>query len=210
MLPQRFRLLLFLFAVLACCSGLCAAQAKTLVFFGDSLTAGYGLDDPATQAFPALIQQKIDAAHLPWRIVNAGLSGETTAGGRRRVEWILRQPVDIFVLELGGNDGLRGIPISDTRANLQAIIDLVHTKYPTARIVLAGMQIPTNLGTDYINAFREVFPTLAKANQLKLVPFLLENVGGHPDLNQSDGIHPNATGHALVAENAWKILQPML
>jgi acyl-CoA thioesterase-1 len=205
-----FRPLLAFFAVLTCCAGLAAANAKTIVFFGDSLTAGYGLDDPASQAFPALIQQKIDAAKLPWHVVNAGLSGETTAGGRRRVEWVLRQPIDIFVLELGGNDGLRGIPVSDTRSNLQAIINFVRRKSPAARIVITGMQIPTNLGADYINAFRDVFPALAKDNQLTLIPFLLEGVGGHPQLNQADGIHPTATGHALVAENVWQILRPLL
>jgi acyl-CoA thioesterase-1 len=202
--------LLVLSAVLTCCAGLRGANTKTIVFFGDSLTAGYGLDDPATEAFSALIQQKIHAANLPWHVVNAGLSGETTAGGRRRVEWVLRQPIDIFVLELGGNDGLRGIPISDTRTNLQAIISLVRTKYPTVRIIIAGMQIPTNLGADYINAFRDIFPALARDNQLVVIPFLLKGVGGHPDLNQVDGIHPTAAGHALVAENVWEILRPLL
>jgi acyl-CoA thioesterase-1 len=207
---RRFSPLLFFFAVLLGCAGLRTANAKTIVFFGDSLTAGYGLDDPVAQAFPALIQQKIDAAKLPWHVVNAGLSGETTAGGRRRVEWVLRQPIDIFVLELGGNDGLRGIPVSDTRANLQAIVNFVRSKSPAAHIVITGMQIPTNLGADYINAFRDVFPALAKDNQLTLIPFLLEGVGGHPDLNQADGIHPTAAGHTLVAENVWKILRPLL
>ncbi len=185
-------------------------EVKTVVFFGDSLTAGYGLDDPGAQAFPALIQQKIDAAHLPWRAVNAGLSGETTAGGRRRVEWILHQPVDIFVLELGGNDGLRGIPLADTQANLQAIIDRVRAKYPAARIILAGMQIPSNLGPDYTRAFRRIFPELAEKNRLTLIPFLLEGVGGRPELNQADGIHPTAAGHAIVADNVWKVLRPLL
>jgi acyl-CoA thioesterase-1 len=206
----RYWLLLVLVTVFASGTELSAADKKTIVFFGDSLTAGYGLDEPATQAFPALIQQKIDAAHLHWRVVNAGLSGETTAGGRRRIEWILRQPVDVFVLELGGNDGLRGIPLSDTRANLQSIIDRVRAKYPAAQIILAGMQIPTNLGDEYISAFREVFPTLAKTNHLTLIPFLLEGVGGHPDLNQPDGIHPTAAGHALVAETVWKNLRSVL
>jgi len=209
---RRFpRRLLFLLAALACSAGfLRAADTKTVVFFGDSLTAGYGLDDPATQSHPALIQQKINAADLPWRVVNAGLSGETTAGGRRRAAWILRQPVDLFVLALGGNDGLRGIPLSDTRANLQVIIDLVRAKYPDVRIVIAGMQIPTNLGAEYTEPFRDIFPALAKANQLTLIPFLLEGVGGQPALNQPDGIHPTAAGHALVAENVWKVLRPML
>ncbi|HZP59259.1 MAG TPA: arylesterase, partial [Opitutaceae bacterium] len=143
-------------------------------------------------------------------VVNAGLSGETTAGGRRRIDWILRQPVDLFVLELGGNDGLRGISPADTRANLQAIIDRVRGKYPAARIVLAGMQIPTNLGPDYTRAFRTLFPELAEKNHLPFIPFLLQGVGGHPELNQADGIHPTAAGHALVAENVWKILRLFL
>jgi len=210
MLLRRIRSFLVLSTAFTCFAELYAADTKTILFFGDSLTAGYGLDVPSMQAFPGLIQKKITTARLPWRVVSAGLSGETTAGGRRRVEWILRQPIDIFVLELGGNDGLRGIPIPDTRANLQAIIDLVRTKYPAAHIVLAGMQIPTNLGADYIKAFREIFPALAKENHLILIPFLLEGVGGRPDLNQADGIHPTAAGHALIAENVWESLQPLL
>ena len=210
MFPRRRHLLLLGFAFLAGCAVLRAAEEKTVVFFGDSLTAGYGLDDPGTQAFPALIQKKIDAAHLPWRAVNAGLSGETTAGGLRRVDWILRRRADIFVLELGGNDGLRGISLADTRANLQGIIDCVRAKYPAAHIILAGMQIPANLGPDYTRAFRRIFPELAEKNHLALIPFLLEGVGGHPDLNQADGIHPTAAGHAIVAENVWKILRPLL
>ncbi len=208
--PRRLPLLLIFAALLPPLRPLPAAETKTLVFFGDSLTAGYGLDDPAAEAFPALIQKKIEAEHLPWHVVNAGLSGETTAGGRRRIDWILRQPVDLFVLELGGNDGLRGISPADTRANLQAIIDRVRGKYPAARIVLAGMQIPTNLGPDYTRAFGNVFPELAEKNHLPFIPFLLQGVGGHPELNQADGIHPTAAGHALVAENVWKILRPLL
>ncbi|HTQ31269.1 MAG TPA: arylesterase [Opitutaceae bacterium] len=210
MFLHRLRPLFLACALLAPLRMLPAAETKTLVFFGDSLTAGYGLDDPAAQAFPALIQQKIDAAHLSWRVVNAGLSGETTAGGRRRVEWILRQRVDLFVLELGGNDGLRGISLADTRTNLQAIIDRVRARYPAAPIVLAGMQIPTNLGPDYIRDFRKIFPELAEKNHASLIPFLLAGVGGHPELNQADGIHPTAAGHAIVAETVWKILRPLL
>lgn len=209
MFPLRSTLLL-VFAFLGCSLGLRAGTPKTLVFFGDSLTAGHGLDDPGTEAFPALIQKKIDADHLPWRVVNAGLSGETSAGGLRRVDWILRQPVDLFVLELGANDGLRGIPPPDTEANLQAIVDHVRAKYPSARIVLAGMQVPTNLGPVYTRAFRAIFPNLARRDHLALIPFLLEGVGGHPDLNQADGIHPTAAGHAIVAENVWKVLKPLL
>lgn len=188
--------------------GLTAAERRTLVFFGDSLTAGYGLD-PA-EAYPALIQQKIDAAGRPWRVVNAGLSGETTAGGRRRIDWILKQPIDLIVLELGANDGLRGIPLTETRANLQALIDRIRAARPAVIIVLAGMQIPTNMGPDYTRDFSRLFPELAEANHLALIPFLLEGVGGIPALNQADGIHPTAEGHRLVADNVWKVLAPLL
>jgi acyl-CoA thioesterase-1 len=186
-----------------------AEAPKTILFFGDSLTAGYGLDDPS-RAFPGLIQEKLDAAKLSYRVVNAGLSGETTAGGLRRLEWILRQPVAIFVLELGGNDGLRGLPPEKTQENLQAIIDRVHAKTPTTKIILAGMLMPANLGADYVKAFAAVYPALAQKNALPFIPFILEGVGGHPDLNQADGIHPTAEGHKIVAENVWKILQPAL
>ena len=187
-----------------------ADEPRTIVFFGDSLTVGYGLDDPASDAFPSLIQEKITAARLPWRTVNAGLSGETTSGGLRRVNWILRQPVDIFVLALGGNDGLRGIEPAVSQSNLQGIIDLVHAKYPAARIVLAGMQMPPSMGEDYARAFGAMYPALAAQNHLTLVPFLLAEVGGRPELNQPDGIHPTAEGHAKVAETVWKILRPLL
>jgi acyl-CoA thioesterase I len=184
------------------------APAKTIVFYGNSLTAGYGLD--AAEAFPAIIQHRLDSLHLPWKVVNAGLSGETTAGGKSRIEWILRQPVDIFVLELGGNDGLRGIPVTATHANLQAIIDSVKGKYPAAQIILAGMQVPPNMGKKYATEFRAVFKQLAEKNNALLVPFLLEGVGGVQELNQPDGIHPTAEGHKIVAENVWQVLQGVL
>lgn len=197
---------LLLFCLLALTSG--AAELRTLVFFGDSLTAGYGID-PA-EAFPALIQRKIDAAGKPWRVINAGLSGETTAGGRRRIDWILRQHVDLLVLELGGNDGLRGIPLTETRANLQAMIDRIRAANPNVSIVLAGMQIPVNMGPDYTRDFSRIFPELAAENHLLLIPFLLEGVGGIPELNQADGIHPTVEGHRIVADNVWKALSPLL
>jgi acyl-CoA thioesterase-1 len=187
-----------------------AAGDKTAIFFGDSLTAGYGLEDPAADAYPAVIQKKITDARLPWRVVNAGLSGETTAGGLRRVDWILRQPVDVFVLALGGNDGLRGIDPALTRANLQGIIDKVKAKDPAAKIVLAGMMMPPSMGEDYARAFRDLYPALAEKNGIVLVPFLLEGVGGSPELNQADGIHPTAKGHAMVAETVWKALKSFL
>lgn len=181
---------------------------KTVLFFGNSLAAGYGVE-PA-QAFPALIGQKIDSAGLNYTVVNAGLSGETTAGGKSRIGWVLRQPVAVFVLELGGNDGLRGLPLSATRQNLQAIMDTVRRKSPQATIVLAGMQIPPNLGTDYTREFRELFKELADKNGAVLIPFLLENVGGVPKLNQADGIHPNPAGHKIVAETVWNVIRPVL
>ena len=201
--------------VALCCLALAAvslraAEPRTVVFFGDSLTAGYGLDDPATEAYPALIQEKIAAAKLPWRVVNAGLSGETSAGGLRRVEWILRQPTDVFVLALGANDGLRGIEPAVSSANLQGIIDRVRATYPAAKIVLVGMQMPPTLGEDYTRAFAAMYPTLAAKNHLALVPFLLEGIGGRAELNQPDGMHPTAQGHALAAENVWKVLEPLL
>ncbi|HEV3327718.1 MAG TPA: arylesterase [Puia sp.] len=181
---------------------------KTILFFGNSLTAGYGLHPE--EAFPALIGRRLDSLHLPYKVINAGLSGETSAGGRSRIGWILRQPVDIFVLELGANDGLRGIPVTATTANLQAIIDSVRQKYPAVRIVLAGMQIPPTMGNAYTADFRAAFQKLAKKNKATLIPFLLQGVGGIPRLNQSDGIHPTAEGDKIVAENVWRVLKPLL
>jgi acyl-CoA thioesterase-1 len=183
-------------------------QGKAIVFFGDSLTAGYGLD--ASQAFPAVIQEKIKARGWSFEVVNAGVSGETTAGGLRRIEWILQRPIDVFVLELGANDGLRGQPVEQAKENLQAIIDRVRDKYPSARIVLAGMRIPANLGRAYVAQFRDIFPTLAQKNRIPLIPFLLEGVGGVPSLNLPDGIHPTPAGQKLVAENVWQVLEPVL
>ncbi|MCS6242307.1 MAG: arylesterase [Opitutus sp.] len=183
---------------------------KTILFYGDSLTAGYGLDDASTQAFPGLIQQKITAAALPYRVINAGLSGETTAGGLRRIDWVLRVPVDIFVLELGGNDGLRGLPPAVAAKNLQAIIDRVRVKNPAVKIVITGMQMPVSMGEDYRQKFAAIFPALAEANQATLLPFLLETVGGELELNLADGVHPNAAGHRIVAENVWTALSPLL
>lgn len=197
---------MLLAAALATCAA--SAATKTLLFYGDSITAGYGLDPG--EAYPALIQQKIDAAGLPWKVVNAGLSGETTAGGLRRLDWILRQPVDIFVIELGGNDGLRGVEPEVTRANLEKMIERIRAKNPRVVVVLAGMQIPTNMGAAYAQAFAKIYPALAEAQRTVLIPFLLENVGGIPDLNQPDGIHPTANGHRMVAETVWKTIKPLL
>ncbi len=181
---------------------------QRILFFGDSITAGNGVDKE--NAFPALIQQKIDSLGWNFEAINAGLSGETSAGGLRRVDWMLRQPVSVFVLELGGNDGLRGIDLDATKKNLQNIIDKVEGKYPDARIVLAGMQVPPNLGPDYTNKFKTMYPELAKDNDTELIPFLLKDVGGYPEYMQGDGIHPNTEGHAMVAETVWETLRPIL
>jgi acyl-CoA thioesterase-1 len=183
---------------------------RTLVFFGDSLTAGYGLDNPDAEAYPALIQRKINAERLPWRVVNAGLSGETTAAGVRRVDWVVRQPVDIFFLALGGNDGLRGIDPASSEKNLEQIVARVRAKAPAAKIVIAGMEMPPSMGADYTRQFHAIFRTVAEKEHVTLLPFLLEGIGGRPDLNQSDGIHPTAAGHRVLADTVWKILRPLL
>ncbi|MCE6993152.1 arylesterase [Dyadobacter sp. CY323] len=185
------------------------ARKKTIVFFGNSLTAAYGLDDPS-QGFAGLIQKRIDSLKLNYKVINAGVSGETTSGGNSRIDWLLKQPLDIFVLELGGNDGLRGIPVTETRKNLQAILDKVHAKYPDAKLVLAGMQIPPNMGQKYASEFRAVYTEIAAKNELTLIPFLLEGVGGEAKLNLPDGIHPTAEGHKIVAENVWDKIKDLL
>ncbi len=181
---------------------------KSILFFGNSLVAAYGLD--MEQGFPALIQQKIEALNLEYSVINAGLSGETSAGGLERVDWMLRNEVAIFFLELGANDGLRGLDPASTSKNLQGIIDKVKAKYPKCQIILAGMEAPPNLGSTYTTAFRNVFKALAKKNDLPIVPFLLEGVAGEANLNLADGIHPNEEGQKIVAENVWKILKPLL
>ena len=186
-----------------------APPEKIILFFGNSLTAGYGLDP--TEAFPALIQQKLDSLGYDYRTVNAGLSGETTASGLSRLDWVLeRQPVDIFVLELGANDGLRGIEPTETQRNLAAIIDQVRATNPAVDIVLAGMLVPPNMGNAYTERFQKVFPAVAEAKDVALIPFLLEGVAGEPELNQADGIHPTAPGQKIVAENVWETIKPLL
>jgi len=175
---------------------------KSMIFFGDSLTAGYGLDEPSL-AFPGLIQAKLDSANLGYEVVNAGVSGETSSGGVERIDWILTKPVDVFILELGANDGLRGIPIESTTKNLQTIIDKVKSKNAEAKIILAGMQVPPNMGQRYSSGFKSMFAELATKNNIELIPFLLEGVGGETKLNQADGIHPTVEGHKIVAENVW-------
>ena len=181
---------------------------KTVIFLGDSLTAGLGVEP--SEAFPALIAEKIHSLGRPFEVVNAGLSGDTSAGGLRRIEWLLQQRIDVLVLELGANDGLRGLPVKSMQANLQAIIDKTKAQNPTVKIVIAGMQIPPNLGADYARDFQRAFTDLARDNHAALIPFLLEGVGGHRDLNQPDSIHPTAAGHHIVADVVWRVLEPIL
>lgn len=183
-------------------------NSKVIVFFGDSLTAGYGLD--TKEAFPAVIQQIVDSLNLNYTVINAGLSGETTASGKNRLDWVLNQKADVFILELGANDGLRGIPLTETRQNLQDIIDSVREKNPDMVIILAGMQIPPNMGQEYTAEFRRIFPELADKNEALIIPFLLDNVAGIPELNQVDGIHPTVEGQKIVADNVWEVLEPVL
>ena len=186
-----------------------AAGKQTIIFFGDSIAAGMGLEDPDL-AYPGVIEQRIEKEGLPFRVVNAGLSGETSAGGLRRVDWILRQPCDVFVLELGANDGLRGLNPNEMKLNLIGILGKVHSKYPKAALVVAGMEIFPSMGEDYREGFESVFPEVAEITHAVLIPFLLENVGGVPSLNQADGIHPTVEGHRIVADNVWQVLEPLL
>lgn len=181
---------------------------KNILFFGNSLTAGYGLEPE--ESFPSLIQEKIDSLKLPYKVINAGLSGETTAGGKERITWLLKQRIDVFVLELGANDGLRGIPVAETKSNLQSIVDQVKAKYPGVKMIMAGMEVPPNMGTTYASDFRQIFKDIAKKNNMALVPFLLNNVGGIAELNQADGIHPTAKGQKILAENVWEVLKDKL
>ncbi len=185
-----------------------ANSPKTILFYGDSLTAGYGLSPE--EAFPAIVGQKLSAKGKQIKVINAGLSGETSAGGLTRIDWVLRQPVDIFVLELGPNDGLRGLPLEQTEKNLQSIIDKVRAKNPDVKIVIAGMLVPPNMGPDYSSKFQALFPRLAKKNRATLIPFLLQDVAGIEKLNQPDGIHPNVEGHRIVAENVLRVIDPLI
>jgi acyl-CoA thioesterase-1 len=226
-MQKRIVILLFISYVLCCCS--CSENKpaekevttnavadsaskpvtkKTILFFGNSLTAGYGLEP--SQAFSALIAKRIDSLSLPYEVINAGVSGETSSGGDARIDWILKQDIDVFVLELGGNDGLRGIEIAETKKNLQSIIDKVRAKNPETKMILAGMQIPPNMGQDYTSAFKNLYPELAEKNKMVFIPFLLEGVGGEASLNLEDGIHPNEEGQKIVAENVWKALKDVL
>lgn len=181
---------------------------KVILFFGDSLTAGYGLS--TEEAFPALLEKELNKTDKKVKVVNAGLSGETSAGGFSRIDWILRQPIDIFVLELGANDGLRGLPIEQTRQNLQSIINKVKAKNPNCKIVLAGMMVPPNMGKQYTDEFRNIYPDLARKNNATLIPFILDGVAGIEKLNQADGIHPTPEGHKIIATNLKKVFEKLI
>lgn len=204
---QQYLLIFLLFWILPSV-GFAQTDAPRIMFFGDSITAGMGVDED--DAFPALVQTKIDDKEKNAEVINAGNSGETSAGGLRRVDWMLQQHVDIFVLELGGNDGLRGVDLESTEQNLQDIIDKVKEQYPEAKIIIAGMEVPPNLGMDYTQKFREMYPRLAEKNEAELIPFLLEGVGGEDEYMQGDGIHPNEKGHEKIADTVWETLEPML
>lgn len=196
--------LLFFF----CTSSVFAQEKKTILIFGDSITAGYGIEP--NQAFPALIQDRIDSLDMNYEVINGGLSGETSAGGLRRINWVLQRKVDIMILELGGNDGLRGIDLSSTKDNLQKIIDRALTNNPDMEILIAGMQVPPNLGIEYTREFQNLYPNLAQKNELVLIPLILNEVGGRDEYMQPDQIHPNVAGHRIVANVVWESLYPFL
>ncbi|MEM7370334.1 MAG: arylesterase [Bacteroidota bacterium] len=186
-----------------------STNKKTILFFGNSLTAAYGLANPE-DGFTGLIHQRLDSLGMEYTVVNAGLSGETTTAGLNRLGWVLKQSVDIFVLELGANDGLRGIPPASTKENLQAMIKQVEETHPEAKILFTGMMVPPNMGDDYAVEFRKLFKEVAEANDVVFLPFLLDGVAGEIDLNQRDGIHPTEEGHQIVMENVWAVLKDML
>ena len=181
---------------------------KRIVILGDSITAGYGLDP--SEAYPALLQKKIDQENLPYSVSNAGVSGDTTAGGLRRIAWAMSKGADVLVIALGGNDGLRGISPEETKKNLLGIAEKARTKNPKIQILIAGMQMPDNMGPDFTVRFKAIFPEAAKESKSTLIPFLLEGIGGIEKFNQPDGIHPTAEGQEVVAENVWKVLRPTI
>jgi acyl-CoA thioesterase-1 len=183
-------------------------ERPVVLFLGTSLTAGLGLEPE--EAYPALIQQRIDSAGFKYRVVNAGVSGETSAGALRRVDWLFREPVAVLVVETGANDGLRGLPPDSLQANIQTIFDRARQLQPSPQLVLLGMRMPPNYGREYAQRFQEVYQDLARRNGAALVPFLLEGVGGIPNLNQPDGIHPTAEGQRRIAETVWRVLEPLL
>jgi len=179
-----------------------------VLFIGTSLTAGLGLSPDS--AYPQLIQQKVDAAHLPFEVVNAGVSGETTAGLLRRLDWLLRGSYEVIFVETGANDGLRGTPVATVRENLRTILSRIHSTQPNARLLVVQMEAPPNLGPEYTKAFHAMYPELAREQGATLVPFLLNGVAGDEKLNQADGIHPNQRGEHIVADNVWRSLEPVL
>lgn len=183
-------------------------KKKSIVFFGNSLTAGYGIEQE--EAFTGIIQDKIDSLGLNYQVINGGLSGETTASGLNRLDWFLEEEPAVFVLELGGNDGLRGIAVTETQNNLKKIIQLVRQKFPETQILLAGMQIPPNMGQEYALGFKSMYSELAQEENVHLIPFLLEGVAGDASLNLADGIHPSEEGHKIVAETVWEYLRPLI
>ena len=180
----------------------------TVLCLGDSLTEGSGLD--RSRAYPARLQEKIDALGWNFKVVNAGLGGDTTAAGLRRLDWFLQRRIDVLILALGGNDGLRGLPLAEIRKNLGAIISKTTARYPEVKVVVAGIRIPPNYGTRYVRGFGDLFPEVAASHGALLIPFLLQGVGGRPDLNFPDGIHPNRRGQEIVAENVWNVIEPVL
>jgi acyl-CoA thioesterase-1 len=184
------------------------SDRRIVLFLGTSLTAGLGLDPDS--AYPQRLQRKIDARSLPYQVVNAGVSGETTAGLRRRLDWVLQRPADVIVLETGANDGLRGLPIAATKTTITEILTRIRRERPNARVALIQMEAPPNLGREYTSAFHQMFTEVAKEQGIVLLPFLLEDVAGYPQLNQADGIHPNDEGERIVTENVWRGLQPLL
>ena len=222
---SRYALFLTLVATLSACTGQNDGRAggaqdadepppaadtrPAIVFLGTSLTAGLGVDP--SQAYPALIQRKLDAAGLPYRVVNAGVSGQVSAGSRSQAEWIMgRQRVAVLVVETGANDGLRGQDVDSLRANLDAILERAQRQDPPPQIVVVGMEAPPNLGARYTSRFREVYPELARKHGATFVPFLLEGVAGVDSLNQGDGIHPTPAGQRIMAETVWRALEPQL
>jgi acyl-CoA thioesterase I len=185
-----------------------APVRKSVLFLGTSLTAGYGIDPD--QAYPALIQRKIDSSGLPYRVINAGVSGETSAGAIRRVDWLLQQRLAVLVVETGANDGLRGLSTDSLRSNIRAILKRAKELQPSVKLVLIGMRIPPNYGRAYSQSFEAIYPELARETGATLVPFLLEGVGGISSLNQPDGVHPTAQGQRKMAETVWRVLEPVL
>lgn len=183
-------------------------EKPTILFYGDSLTAGYGLS--AQEAFPALTEAELNKSGKKVKVINGGLSGETSAGGLARIDWTLKQNIDVFILELGANDGLRGLPLDQTKKNLQEIITKVKAKYPNVKIILTGMMVPPNMGKEYSDGFKKIYPELASKNRLPLYPFLLEGVAGNEKLNQADGIHPNREGHKIIAKKLALFLKDKL